>query len=324
MKEVLQPSMKNKSKILTPILLTVGAAIGTALLNKYIKMSATAKNLLSESRPQTFKWRLGDIHYTKTGTGKPLLLIHDLEYASSSVEWENLISLLKEDYTVYAIDLLGCGRSEKPNLTYTNFLYVQLISDFIKFEIGRRTNVIATGSSSSIVTMACAYKEELFDQIMFINPESFHSCAQIPGKRAKAYKFLLDTPLIGTMLYHIASSKTSLKAAFNEDYFYNQYDIQPILIDKYYEASHLGLAPKAVYSSVCCNYTKCNISRSLEKINHSIYIIGGGAKKDINEIISEYTVCNPAIESSIIAATKHLPHLEKPAEVYNLIKMFFN
>ena len=265
--------MKSKSKILTPILLTVGATVGTVLLNKYIKMSATAKNLLSESRPQTFKWRLGDIHYTKTGTGKPLLLIHDLDYASSNVEWENLISLLKEDYTVYAIDLLGCGRSEKPNLTYTNFLYVQLISDFIKFEIGRRTNVIATGSSASIVTMACAYKEELFDQIMFINPESFHSCAQIPGKRAKAYKFLLDTPLIGTMLYHIASSKDSLKRAFNESYFYNQYDVQPILIDKFYEAAHLVLAPKAVYSSLCCNYTKCNISRSLEKINHSIYII---------------------------------------------------
>ena len=81
--------MKHKSKILTPILLTVGATVGTVLLNKYIKMSATSKNLLSESRPQTFKWRLGDIHYTKTGNGKPLLLIHDLDCASSSVEWEN-------------------------------------------------------------------------------------------------------------------------------------------------------------------------------------------------------------------------------------------
>lgn len=316
--------MKSKSKIITPILLTTGAAIGTALLNKYIKMTATAKNLLSESRPQTFKWRLGDIHYTKTGSGKPLLLIHDLDYASSNVEWENLVSLLKEDYTVYAIDLLGCGRSEKPNLTYTNFLYVQLISDFIKFEIGRRTNVIATGASASIVTMACAYKEELFDQIMFINPESFHSCAQVPGKRAKAYKFLLDTPLIGTLLYHIASSKNILKRTFNEKYFYNPYDAQPILIDKYYEAAHLGLAPKSIYSSVNCNYAKCNIRRSLEKINHSIYIIGGGAKTDINEIIHEYTTCNPAIESSIIAATKHLPQLEKPVEVYQLIKMFFH
>ncbi|MBR5267612.1 MAG: alpha/beta fold hydrolase [Lachnospiraceae bacterium] len=316
--------MKHKSKILTPILLTVGATVGTALLNKYIKMSATSKNLLSESRPQTFKWRLGDIHYTKTGSGKPLLLIHDLDYASSSVEWENLITLLKEDYTVYAIDLLGCGRSEKPNLTYTNFLYVQLINDFIKFEIGRRTNVVATGTSASIVTMACAYKEELFDQIMFINPESFNSCAQIPGKRAKAYKFLLDTPLIGTLLYNIAASKNALKHTFRDKLFYNPYDAQPILIDKYYEAAHLGLAPKAIFSSVCCKYTKCNISRSLEKINHSIYIIGGGAEQDINEIIDEYTICNPAIESSIIAATKHLPQLEKPAEVYNLFKMYFN
>jgi len=316
--------MKRKSKILTPILLSVGAIIGTALLNKYIKITATAKNLLSESRPQTFKWRLGNIHYTKTGTGKPLLLIHDLDFASSSVEWENLVSLLKEDYTVYTLDLLGCGRSEKPNLTYTNFLYVQLISDFIKFEIGRRTNVVATGSSASLVTMACAYNTDLFDKIMFINPESFHSCSQIPGKRAKAYKFILDTPIIGTMLYHIASSKEILKHTFNEKYFYNQYDAQPILIDKYYESAHLGLAPKAIFSSTYCNYTKCNISRSLEKINNSIYIIGGGAETDINEIIHEYELCNPAIESSIIAATKHLPQLEKPVEVFNHIKMYFN
>jgi hypothetical protein len=93
---------------------------------------------------------------------------------------------------------------------------------------------------------------------------------------------------------------------------------------KYYESAHLGLSPKAIYSSVTCNYTKCSITRSLEKINNSIYILGGGAKDGINEIISEYTLCNPAIESSIIAATKHLPHLEKIEEVSNVIKMFFN
>ena len=75
-----------------------------------------------------------------------------------------MIPMLKDHYTVYTIDLLGCGRSEKPNLTYTNFLYVQLISDFIKSEIGRRTDVVAVGASSSILTMACAYNPDLFDQ----------------------------------------------------------------------------------------------------------------------------------------------------------------
>ena len=64
------------------------------------------------------------------------------------------------------MDLLGCGRSEKPNLTYTNYLYVQLISDFIQSEIGHRTDVIATGSSSSLIVMACANRSELFDLLI--------------------------------------------------------------------------------------------------------------------------------------------------------------
>ena len=129
--------MKAKNKIITAVLLSTGAAVGTALINKYIKMSAVARNLLTQPEPRCYRWRLGNIYYTKTGTGKPLLLVHDLTHASSSCEWDSLIPLLKEYYTVYTIDLLGCGRSEKPNLTYTNFLYVQLLNDFVKSEIGR-------------------------------------------------------------------------------------------------------------------------------------------------------------------------------------------
>lgn len=316
--------MKKINKLVTCLGLIAGAAAGTVLLNKYIKMKAIARDLLSDTHPKCFKWRLGDIHYTKTGTGKPLLLIHDLNHTSSGAEWEPLIPMLKDQYTIYTIDLLGCGRSEKPNLTYTNFLYVQLISDFIKSEIGRRTNVIATGASASLITMACAYKPELFKKMMFVNPESFVSCSQIPGKRAKAYKFLLDTPILGTLLYHIASGREVIDRAFKEHYFYNPYEARLIYIDKYCESAHLGLSPKAIYSSITCNYTKCKISRALEKIDHSIYILGGGAKPEINEIINEYTICNPAIESSIIAATKHLPQLEKPVEVSNIVKMFFD
>lgn len=316
--------MKAKNKIITAILLAAGAAAGTALINKYIKMTAVSRNLLSDPEPHCFKWRLGNIHYTKTGTGKPLLLIHDLNYASSGCEWYNLIPLLKDNYTIYTIDLLGCGRSEKPNLTYTNFLYVQLLNDFVKSEIGRRTNVISTGASSSLVTMACGYNSDLFEQIMFINPESFTSCSQIPGKSAKLYKLITDTPILGTLLYHIASAKKTIEETFVNQYFYNPYDVKPFYIDKYFEAAHLGDSPKSIYSSVICNYTKCRISPSLQKIDNSIYILGGAAEKDIESTIQEYTCCNPAIESSILPAAKHLPQLEKPSEVSAIVKMYFN
>ena len=316
--------MKAKNKILTALLLSAGVTSGLALINKYIKMSAIAKKLLANPDPHCYKWRFGDVFYTKSGHGKPLLLIHDLDYASSGCEWDNLLPLLEKQYTVYTIDLLGCGRSEKPNLTYTNFLYVQLLNDFIKSEIGHRTNVIATGNSSSLVTMACVYNQDLFDKIMFINPESFSSCSQIPGKAAKLYHFILELPVLGTLLYHIASAKNIIEETFYETYFYDSHNVKPSFINKYFESAHLGDCPRAIYSSIVCNYTKCNICHSLEKIDNSIYILGGAAKKEIDPILREYIECNPAIEYSTISGTKYLPQLEKPEKTIEVIKMFFD
>lgn len=315
--------MKTKNKLLTLLTLAAGAATATAVINKCIKVSATSKNLLAESKSLCYKWRFGNIHYTKTGTGKPILLVHDLTAFSSGYEWTQLVNYLKDQYTVYTIDLLGCGRSEKPDLTYTNFLYVQLLSDFIKSEIGHRTNIIATGASSALVIMACNQAPELFDQIMLINPDSLVTCSQIPNKHAKLYKFILDLPIVGTLLYHIASSKQAITEEFTRDYYCNPYSVKSSYVDVYYEAAHLGDSPKSLYASVKCNYTKCNIVNALKKIDNSIYIVGGTAMDSIRQLIGEYHEYNPAIESSLISESKYLPQLENPMELYKTIQMFF-
>ena len=64
----------------------------------------------------------------KKGEGTPLLLVHDLNCASSNYEWKYVVDDLSKRHTVYAIDLLGCGHSDKPKMTYTNYLYVQLLT----------------------------------------------------------------------------------------------------------------------------------------------------------------------------------------------------
>lgn len=315
--------MNTKNKIMTLLALSAGGAAATALFNKYIKITAVSKNLMSEPHPLCYKWRLGNIHYTKIGNGRPLLLVHDLNFASSGYEWTLLVDKLKQNYTVYTIDLLGCGRSEKPNLTYTNYLYVQLLCDFIKSEIGHRTNIIATGESAALAIMACNNSPELFDQLMLVNPDSLASCSQIPGKNAKFYKLILDLPIVGTLLYHIASSRNIIEEAFEEKYFYNPYSAKPFYIDHYFESAHLGECPKAVFSSMECKYTKCNIINALKKIDNSIFIVGGAEEPYILDNIEEYKLYNSAIESSIISKTKHLPQLENSAKLLDAISMFF-
>ena len=101
------------------------------------------------------------------------------------------------------------------------------------------------------------------------------------------------------------------------------YSAKPFYIDHYFESAHLGECPKAVFSSMECKYTKCNIINALKKIDNSIFIVGGAEEPYILDNIEEYKLYNSAIESSIISKTKHLPQLENPAKLLDAISMFF-
>lgn len=317
--------MSKKSKFVKGILLGTATAGTIAIINKLIFIKSVSNNLLSKKENNIYSWRFGDIFYKKVGTGKPLLLIHDLVTASSGYEWSKIIKELSKNHTVYAIDLLGCGRSQKPNLTYTNFLYVQLLTDFIKSVIGHRTDVIVTGSSAPFVITTCNNNSDLFDKIILINPDSLLKCGQTPNKYVKGYKFLIDLPIIGTLIYNIANSRKSITEKFLTDNFANPCMINPEIISVYHESAHLGdSSAKALYSSIKGNYTRLNINHALKNIDNSIFIIGGEYENNIQETITDYMFWNPAVESELLDETSHLPQLEKPNSTIKIINDILN
>ena len=124
-------------------------ATGFALFlsNKYIDNKSNNKNKV-HSTGEFFNYKYGEVYYNKFGSGDPILLIHDLNAMSSSYD-------LSENHTVYTIDLLGCGQSAKPNIIYTNFLYVEMLKDFIKSVVKEKAIIITSHNSGSI-TIALA------------------------------------------------------------------------------------------------------------------------------------------------------------------------
>lgn len=316
--------MKTKNKIITACLITSATVTSIALINKLIFLSSD-KGCLARNTRLSYDWRFGNISYTKQGKGKPLLLIHDLVPGNSDIEWKNVIKRLSASHTVYTLDLLGFGRSDKPGMTYTNYLYVQLITDFIKSVIGKRTDVIASGSSAGIAVMTCCNDNSLFDRIMLVNPDSIKKTAQIPSKRTKMGKLLIDSPIIGTLIFNIMMSKAFLKKEFSAKYFANPAYFNRDLLDSFHEAAHLGgYNAKFIYSSLKGNYTNFSISHKLAAIDNSIYIAGGSKEIAIEDTIAEYQNLNPAIESSIIEGSKHFPQIEKPEEFFQLCQIVFH
>ncbi len=313
--------MKKYLKILTAMVISSSTLIGVSLINKMMSMHAISKNLLEKEATKEFEWRFGNIKYRKEGHGNPVLLVHSLDVAASSEEWFRIRDKLAESHTVYSIDLLGCGLSEKPFMTYTNHIFAQLICDFIKVIIGKRTTVISSGNSSAFVISACDNDSTLFEKIILVSPENLDKGQLIPGKRARTYKAILSMSVLGNLLYNIAVFRWNIRYNIRSD-FYRKDRFTKDILDKCYEAAHRGLSPRSLYSSIVCFYTKKNIKFELSQINNSIVIFEGKHNKEASKVLREYMKVNPAVETVIIDDSNKYPHIENDKGFLNALNIY--
>ncbi len=97
------------------------------------------------------------IHYVRAGAvtpqRPPLLLIHG--FGASTDHWKKNIAVLSQDFEVYALDLLGFGRSEKAIAPYSGQFWSEQVHAFVQEIIGRPA-IIAGNSIGGYTTLCTA------------------------------------------------------------------------------------------------------------------------------------------------------------------------
>ena len=293
----------------------------THIINRLIFRTATAKNITNKRSCSIYPWKFGDISYSVSGSGKPLLLVHDLNAYSSSYEWDNVIDDLSKNHKVYTLDLLGCGKSDKPNLTYTTYMYTQLISDFVTNVIGSKSDVIATNTSAPMIIAAAFNNNKIFNKIVLVSPESIKNAMLTPNNQSKITRIILETPIIGTLVYNICVCRPGINNYLQKNIFANN-EVPNDYLNAYYENAHVkGAASKHLFTSDKCHFTTVTIGRLLSEIDNSIYIITGELDNN-TYIIDEYVNINNAIETYAIPNSKKLPQVEEPEEFVKQVEIF--
>lgn len=301
--------------------LTAAAAAGIYAYNKFVETSSTKKNLLSTENGTFYDWKFGKIFYTKKGNGKPVLLVHDTSASSSGFEWSKIEKKLEKEHTVYNIELLGCGRSDKPGLQYTNYMYVQLLTSFVRDVIQETTDVIASNLSTSFTIMASQIEKELFDKVILINPTSPKKLQLIPDGQTKIKSMLFYFPLIGTFLYNVIHCPLNIDNLFRTKYFAREELISSKTEDIYYESAHLNASNgKYLFSSLIGNYMNLDIVHALKKIDKPVYLIGSNGQS----CLDEYHKLNSNFETTTVSGGKMYPHMEVPEKVYAIISSYLN
>lgn len=70
------------------------------------------------------------MHYVDEGQGQPILFLHG--NPTSSYLWRNLIPYVTDGYRAIAMDLIGMGKSNKPDLAYTYQDHKRYLDAFIE------------------------------------------------------------------------------------------------------------------------------------------------------------------------------------------------
>lgn len=316
---------KRTKKLLTLITLFTTATAVIHIINRIVAASACVMGILDRSIKNCYHWRLGDIYYRKEGEGSPVLLIHDMLPGSCGYEFSHVEDDLIKNHTVYTIDLLGCGRSEKQQMIYTNYIFVSLITDFISDVIGEKPDVIVSGYSSSFVTMAALNHKDLFQKIIMINPPALNTLKQMPETKDRVLKYLLEIPVFGTLVYHMVVSRETVTNMFIENMYYDPFHLVEDQVDAYIEAAHRGgCYAKSIYANYVSKFMNIGIDKGVKELSVPTLIIEGEAVNNGSSIVSEYIDLNSEIKTITIPETKHLPHVESPKRFAEIVSEFLD
>jgi haloalkane dehalogenase len=137
------------------------------------------------------------MHYVETGTGEPILLIHG--NPTNVYIWRNIIPYVATHGRVIAVDLIGFGKSDKPDIEYRFFDHAVYIEGFIeKMGLQNITLVMHDWGSALGFDYASRHPDNIrglvFFEALLVPVPSFD---QWPNQKAAEAFRLYRTPELG-------------------------------------------------------------------------------------------------------------------------------
>ncbi len=311
-------------RLIKSALFVAGLVAIPVAINYYIFDKAGEKQVSCVTKDKFYDWQHGKIRYISSGTGSPLLLVHGVSAGGSLYEWERVIHELSKTNTVYAIDLLGFGYSEKPKTTYSAYLYITLINDFIRDVIGEKVSIIASSNSGAYAVMAYNFKPENFEKMLLISPTGVGASNEYPTSRDVFVKWLIQSPIIGTSIYNFMTSKLYCKWFLQKYCYSSAFSVTDRIVDKYYYPAHYkGLGAKLSLAAFISNFLNVDIETKLEKIKIPFHVVWG-TDCEINPAANFHFIKALKEDATItkFEGAKLLPHVENSKMFIKVVKDF--
>lgn len=306
------------------ILLSGGALVGAAAAyNAFARKGVDLLTNLIGGEEGGFEWRGHRISFTKRGSGPPLLLIHGIHAAAWSYEWHDNVEYLSRNNTVYTIDLLGFGRSDRPAIRYSARLYISLISDFVHQVIDAPCVLAASSLSGAYAIVLAARDPQRFPAISLIAPTGLVRLNKDAGIGGEASRLAVEAPIVGTAMFNGLVSRRSIRTYLEKTYA-DDTIVTDDLVDIYYWTAHQRGARHAPAAFIS-GHLNIDVRQALRRLTQPTLLVWGeeGAAAPIEEFRG-FRAIKPDMELSVLTPAGDLPHDERPDDFNVILSTWLN
>jgi pimeloyl-ACP methyl ester carboxylesterase len=303
-------------------LISGGAAIGlAATFNALVGKSVDPLENLIGGDEGWFQWRGHRVAWTKRGGGPPLLLVHGIHAAASSFEWRFNVDELARHHTVFTIDLLGFGRSDRPPIRYSARLYLALLTDFAAQVIAQPAAIVASSLSAAYAIVLGARDPGRFPALVLVAPTGLVRLHKSPSAAGDVARYAVDSPVLGTAVFNAMVSRRSIR-----DYLERHYVDGEIVTDELVEALYSTThQPGAKYapSAFLSGHLNLDVRRALRRLlQPALLVWGEQAIETPVEDVRGFRALRPEMDVAILDPSGSLPHDERPDEFNEIVSTF--
>ncbi len=302
-----------------------GAAVGLpALANALVSRRAQKLLRVKWGTGNRYAWRHGEILFQQLGDGDPIVLLHAFGPGHSSVEWRATAEVLATDRAVFAPDLLGWGRSDRPAITYDGELYIRLLTDFLEDVVQRPATVVAAGLPAAYAVQVAADRPELISTLALVGPLGIERGDDEPDLKDAVVHRLLRLPILGTSALNLFTSRAGLGNYLRRDVFAAEEMVDEAVIDEHYRTSHLPGAHTAL-AAYLTGYLNHGVRNVLPRVAQRTWIAWGRhTASPAVESGDLWLRGLPNAELDVLEACGALPHAESPAELCRKLDYFLS
>lgn len=246
------------------------------------------------------------VRYNVIGGGPPVVLVHG--WLSSSRIWEPLARRLAQRFTVYSLDLIGFGESDKPSSGYGVRNGSRLLYAFCAHFGLTRASVIGHDLGGNMVVKLAADHPDMVGRVVLVSAPADEDQIDLPTPL-----WLATLPVIGPLFYALGRAVRPVRRMWMRPFVADSDDLTDELLED--AAKSTPAAAARTLSISRREISRGRLVRQAGIIKMPMLVVSGEEDQIVDpHSVSAWAGSVQRAEICLMDGCGHAPMIERPAE----------